>query len=164
MAHREKRAWIMLVVSTVVYAVYVAVILNRADGHQLTATPYAALTSHESPEPSRRTRRVARIVNELPSLLQRDELFARSKQQRPLFELIESLGGSAAIEHLTEKLKFSPSVLKKLVDRQLVVISDEVVARVDRLQLPSYTGFVMPRTGSNRGSRKSFASSRFTPR
>jgi len=41
-AHQEKRAWTMLVVSTVVYAVYVAVILNRAGGHQLTATPYAA--------------------------------------------------------------------------------------------------------------------------
>jgi primosomal protein N' (replication factor Y) len=93
-----------------------------------TALP-AALTSHESPEPSRRTRRVARIVNELPSLLQRDELFARSKQQRALFELLESLGGSAAIEHLTEKLKFSPSVLKKLVGRELVAISDEIVAR-----------------------------------
>ena len=42
MAHQEKRAWTMLVVSAVVYAVYVAVILNRAGGHQLTATPYAA--------------------------------------------------------------------------------------------------------------------------
>src|SRR5689334_20343628 len=40
--HQEKRAWTRLVVSAVVYAVYVAVILNRADGHQLTATPYAA--------------------------------------------------------------------------------------------------------------------------
>ena len=93
-----------------------------------TALP-AALTSHESPEPSRRTRRVARIINDLPSLLQRDELFARSKQQRALFELLESLGGSAAIEHLSERLKFSPSVLKKLVDRELFAISDEVVAR-----------------------------------
>jgi hypothetical protein len=42
MTHQEKRAWIMLVVSAVTYAVYVAVILNRADGHQLSATPYAA--------------------------------------------------------------------------------------------------------------------------
>ena len=42
MAHQEKRAWIMLVVSAVAYAVYVAVILNRADGHPLAATPYAA--------------------------------------------------------------------------------------------------------------------------
>jgi len=42
MTHQEKRAWIMLVVSAVTYAVYVTLILNRADGHQLTATPYAA--------------------------------------------------------------------------------------------------------------------------
>jgi hypothetical protein len=38
MTPQEKRAWIMLVVSAVVYAVYVAVILNRADGHELAAT------------------------------------------------------------------------------------------------------------------------------
>ena len=93
-----------------------------------TALP-AALTSHETPEPSRRTRRVAQIAQELPSLLQRDELFARAKQQRALFELLESVGGSAAIEHLTERMKFSPSVLKALVDRGFVAISDEVVAR-----------------------------------
>ena len=42
MAHQGKQAWTMLVVSTVVYAVYVAVILNRAGGHELAATPYAA--------------------------------------------------------------------------------------------------------------------------
>jgi hypothetical protein len=42
MTHQEKRAWIMLVVSAVAYAVYAAVILNRADGHELAATPYAA--------------------------------------------------------------------------------------------------------------------------
>lgn len=93
-----------------------------------TALP-AALTSHETPEPTQRTRRVARIVNELPSLLQRDELFARSKQQRALFELLESLGGQAPIEHLTERMKFSPSVLKKLVDREVIAVDDEVVAR-----------------------------------
>lgn len=93
-----------------------------------TALP-AALTSHATPEPGRRTRRVARIARELPSLLQRDELFARAQKQRALFELLESLGGTAPLEHLTEQMKFSPSVLRKLVERELVALSDEIVAR-----------------------------------
>jgi primosomal protein N' (replication factor Y) len=75
-----------------------------------TALP-AALTSHEAPEPAQRTRRVARIAQELPSILQRDELFARSKQQRALFELLESRGGTPPIEPKKERLNFSPAVL-----------------------------------------------------
>ena len=42
MTHQEKRAWIMLVVSTVAYAVYAAVILGRAGGHPLPRVPYSA--------------------------------------------------------------------------------------------------------------------------
>jgi len=89
----------------------------------------AALTGAGSPVPSRRTRRVAAIGRELPSLLHRDRIFARSKQQRALYELLEQLGGLAAVEVLSEQLKFSPSVLKGLVARGLVVVSEEVVAR-----------------------------------
>ncbi|WCN79659.1 hypothetical protein [Micromonospora sp. LH3U1] len=43
MTHEEKRAWIMLVVSVVGYAVYAAVVLNRADGGPLAAIPYAGV-------------------------------------------------------------------------------------------------------------------------
>ncbi|HEY9226037.1 MAG TPA: primosomal protein N' [Gemmatimonadaceae bacterium] len=89
----------------------------------------AALTSQATPEPARRTRRVASIARELLSLVERDTLFARAKQQRALYELIESLGGRVAVEHLTERLSFSPSVLKGLVDRGLVAVDDEVVNR-----------------------------------
>jgi hypothetical protein len=39
--HQEKRAWIMLMVSVAAYAVYVSIILSRADGGTLPATPYA---------------------------------------------------------------------------------------------------------------------------
>ena len=42
MTHQEKRAWIMLVVSAIAYAVYAAVILSRAGGHPLARVPYAA--------------------------------------------------------------------------------------------------------------------------
>jgi primosomal protein N' (replication factor Y) len=93
-----------------------------------TALP-AALTSHLAPEPARRTRRVAELRRELPSLLRRERVFARAPQQRALFELIESLGGRVPVEHLTARLHFSPSVLKGLVARELVTISEEVVAR-----------------------------------
>jgi hypothetical protein len=40
--HQEKRAWIMLVVSTAAYGVYAAIILGRAGGQPLPRVPYAA--------------------------------------------------------------------------------------------------------------------------
>jgi hypothetical protein len=40
--HEEKRAWIMLVVSVVAYAIYAVLILGRADGRALADVPYAA--------------------------------------------------------------------------------------------------------------------------
>ncbi|MDO3704850.1 hypothetical protein Q3W71_24600 [Micromonospora sp. C28SCA-DRY-2] len=43
MTHEEKRAWIMLVVSAVGYAVYATVVLSRVDGEPLAATPYAGV-------------------------------------------------------------------------------------------------------------------------
>src|SRR5262245_5456836 len=89
----------------------------------------AALSSESAPEPARRTRRVATVARELPSLIERDELFARAKQQRALYELLESLGGRVPVEHLVERLSFSPSVLQGLVKRGLVAVEDEIVAR-----------------------------------
>src|SRR3954469_5013579 len=89
----------------------------------------AALSGADDPVPAQKKRRVARIARELPSLLHRDNIFARAPQQRALFELIESLGGRVAVEHLVERLTFSPSVLKGLVARGLVVIERDVVER-----------------------------------
>jgi primosomal protein N' (replication factor Y) len=89
----------------------------------------AALSGADDPVPAQKRRRVARIVRDLPSLLHRDNLFARAPQQRALFELIESLGGRVAVEHLLERLTFSPSVLKGLVARGVVAIEQDVVAR-----------------------------------
>ena len=62
----------------------------------------AALTGAASPLPSKRTRRIATIERELPSLLHRDRVFARSKLQRALYELLEQLGSRAAVEVLAE--------------------------------------------------------------
>ena len=93
-----------------------------------TALP-ASLTGAETPVPSRKTRRVVEITTELTSLLQRDEVFARSPQQRALYELLEALGGRAAVELLSEKLDFSSSVLKGLENKRLVAVGSETVER-----------------------------------
>lgn len=89
----------------------------------------AALASHDTPEPARRTRRVASIRADLPSLIEREQTFRRAPQQRALFELIESIGGQIPVEHLTEQHKFSPAVLRTLVKRDLVSIATETVSR-----------------------------------
>ncbi len=89
----------------------------------------AALTGAEDPRPSRKTRRVVKLGTDIPSLLERDKAFARSKQQRTVFELIESLGGKTSVENLSAQLDFSPSVLKSLEKRGLIVIEEEEVER-----------------------------------
>ena len=88
-----------------------------------------ALTGADAPTPARKTRRVIRLGAEIPSLLERDKTFARSKQQRAVFEKLESLGGRTSIENLTAQLDFSPAVLKSLEKRGLVVIEEEQVDR-----------------------------------
>jgi primosomal protein N' (replication factor Y) len=93
-----------------------------------TALP-AALSGAAAPVPRAKTRRVVELRRELPSLLERDTLFARAPKQRKLYELIESLGGRASADQLLEQLSFTPAVLKKLVDRGVVGLRDEVVAR-----------------------------------
>ena len=89
----------------------------------------AVLSSHAAPEPVRRTRRVVAIREEMPSLIERDKKFARAPQQRALFELIESIGAPVPVEHLTERHKFSPAVLRTLVKRELISVATQTVAR-----------------------------------
>src|SRR4051812_988093 len=103
------------------YAAPIGVVLR-------TALP-AALTGRDVPTPTQKHRRVARLVTDLPTLIERDTTFARSKKQRELFELLESLGGSAPVELLLERMSFSPSVLTGLVDRGIAAIDAEVVER-----------------------------------
>ncbi|MGZ8376862.1 MAG: replication restart helicase PriA [Gemmatirosa sp.] len=89
----------------------------------------ALLTGASAPTPSQRTHRIATIDRHVESLLHRDRIFARSPQQRALYELLEANGGRASVNQLLEQLKFSPSVLKGLVARGLAKVSDEVIAR-----------------------------------
>ncbi len=89
----------------------------------------ALLTGASTPQPARKTRRVATLARELPSLMQRERSFARSPRQRELFELIESLGGAAPVDLLLEQLRCSESVLKGLVARGFATVNAEVVSR-----------------------------------
>ena len=89
----------------------------------------ALLTGAGVPRPPERTRRVVSVRRDLPSLLQRDRMFGRARQQRALFELVESLGGSAPADLVLQQLDCSPSVLKGLVTRGLVTIEEQAVAR-----------------------------------
>jgi primosomal protein N' (replication factor Y) (superfamily II helicase) len=93
-----------------------------------TALP-AALTGAEDPSPARKTQRIVKASVDIPSLLQRDRLFARAPQQRAVFELLESLGNRATVEQLNSQLEFSPSVLKSLEKRGLVIVTEEEVSR-----------------------------------
>jgi primosomal protein N' (replication factor Y) (superfamily II helicase) len=93
-----------------------------------TALP-ATLTTPGAPVPNAKTRRLAVLEQELPTLIEREKTFARAKKQRELYELVESLGGRAPVELLLERMSFSPSVLKSLEERGIVRIEDEVVAR-----------------------------------
>src|SRR5687767_3415977 len=98
-------------------------------GLTLRAALPAALTGAEDPHPARKTQRVVKLGVDIPSLLQRDKVFARSKQQRTVFELIESLGGRTTVEQLTAQVQFSPSVLKSLEKRGYIVIENEEIER-----------------------------------
>jgi primosomal protein N' (replication factor Y) len=95
-----------------------------------TALP-VLLTGAENPRPPRKTRRVVKLTPpvEDPSLLERDKLFGRAKQQRATYEMLESVGGESTVEHLQSQLEFSPSVLASLAKRGLVEIGEEEVER-----------------------------------
>jgi primosomal protein N' (replication factor Y) (superfamily II helicase) len=98
-------------------------------GLTLRAALPAALTGAEDPHPTRKTQRVVRLGVDIPSLLQRDKIFSRARQQRNVFELVESLGGKTTVEQLGTQAEFSPSVLKSLEKRGYIVIENEEIER-----------------------------------
>jgi primosomal protein N' (replication factor Y) len=103
-------------------------------GLVLRAALPAALGASQRPDPAVKARRVLALARRLPSLLERDEAFARSPAQRSLYELLESLGGRAAVEQLVERLGCSPGVVQGLVKRGLARIEKETVSRDPFLQ------------------------------
>ncbi len=89
----------------------------------------AAMTGAEQPRPTRKTQRIVRLRQDLPTLTHRDKAFSRAPQQRAVFELLESVGGTSTLHHLLGALAFSPSVLKALEKRGLIEVE---TAEVDR--------------------------------
>ncbi|HEX6534401.1 MAG TPA: primosomal protein N' [Gemmatimonadaceae bacterium] len=89
----------------------------------------AALTGVGAPRPAVKTQRIVVLRRELPSLQERDALFARARRQRELYEVLEGMGGHAELAHLVEQLGFSRPVVEKLVDKGLASIESEVVSR-----------------------------------
>src|SRR5512135_1141778 len=67
----------------------------------------AVLSNTARESPPVRTRRLLRIVRELPSLVERDELFRRARRQRECYEYLEGIGGVAEVAHLSDQLGFS---------------------------------------------------------
>ncbi|HZS58731.1 MAG TPA: primosomal protein N' [Gemmatimonadaceae bacterium] len=89
----------------------------------------AALLGADTPRPAPKIQRMARIARDLPSLIERDAVFARAKRQREVFESIETLGNRAPVTHLVKQLGVSPSVLRALAKRGLIEIDEDVVER-----------------------------------
>src|SRR3954462_10807518 len=87
-----------------------------------------ALTGASDPEPTVKTRRVL-AVTALESLLERDQTFARAREQRAVYEYVEALGGRASIVSIREHLHVSDSVITGLVTRGLAIVETETVGR-----------------------------------
>jgi primosomal protein N' (replication factor Y) len=83
------------------------------------------------------TARVAALAIDPPTLLERDSLFKRAPVQRRLFEVIERLGGSTQVAHLTAQLGFSAAVLRALERRGIVRIGNEERLRDPFLSFPA---------------------------
>jgi primosomal protein N' (replication factor Y) len=100
----------------------------------------AALTGAANPQPGRKTHRVVRLREDLPTLTHREKAFGRAPQQRAVFELLESLGGTSTLEHLLEQRQFSPSVLKSLEKRGLIRVEAEEIDRDPFATRPGLSG------------------------
>lgn len=98
-------------------------------GIALKAALPVLLTVPGDATPRGQTRRLARITRPLPTLGEREEAFRRSPKQRAAWELLESLGGRAPVDHLEQQLGISPSVIMALARRGLVALQREPAMR-----------------------------------
>ncbi|MFN9423129.1 primosomal protein N' [Gemmatimonas sp.] len=89
----------------------------------------AALLQPGAAVPASRTQRMVHLVQELPSLLQREQTFARATQQRAVYELLEAQGGAASLESLRTQAGCSAGVFTAMVKRGLIAVRDESVPR-----------------------------------
>ncbi|HEU0051524.1 MAG TPA: primosomal protein N', partial [Longimicrobium sp.] len=80
-------------------------------------------------EPPVALRRVLRVVNDLPTLVEREKAFGRARRQLELFETLETMGGRAEVAHLVANLGFSYAVVNALVERGVAEIAEEEAVR-----------------------------------
>ena len=88
-----------------------------------------ALTSAASPQPTAKTKRVVRIVQDLPSLLQREQLFASARQQRAVYDLLEAQGGAAPLDALLVQANCTAAVVTAMAKKGVVEVRQEVRPR-----------------------------------
>jgi primosomal protein N' (replication factor Y) len=98
-------------------------------GLTLRAMLPATLGTPRAKPSAEKRQRFVTIQQELPSLLERERLFARSPQQRTVYELLEAQGGTAALTAVREQAQCSAGVLAAMVKRGIVVVHDDVVRR-----------------------------------
>ncbi|HSL70286.1 MAG TPA: primosomal protein N', partial [Longimicrobiales bacterium] len=82
-------------------------------------------------------RKVVRIIRELPSLQERDELFGRAVRQRALYELLETLGSAQDLSQLISHQGFSSALVRALEERGLVAVTEQAVERDPFAAMPS---------------------------
>ena len=98
-------------------------------GIVLRAALPATLSDRARATPRIKTQRVLRIRGGFDTLLQREQVFGCALRQRECYELLESLGGSAAVEYLLNRGGFTTGVVRALVDRGLAEILRQPVLR-----------------------------------
>ena len=98
-------------------------------GLTLRAMLPASLTGVAHPRPAGKTARALAIAKALPTLLERDQAFARAPKQRAVYDLLERLGGRASVRAVVEPLGVSESVVDAIVKRGFVRVERDEVAR-----------------------------------
>jgi primosomal protein N' (replication factor Y) len=98
-------------------------------GMVLRAALPVALGSAKRTDPAVKTRRILTIAKELPTLTERDAAFKRAPQQRALYDLLDSLGGSAAADHVLAVLGCAPATVTAMAKRGYIRVEQAGVMR-----------------------------------
>lgn len=80
-------------------------------------------------EPKVRVRKVVRIARWLSDLAEREKMLGRSPRQRDLYEFLEGSGGKAEVVRLLEVERFGREVLRGLVQKGVLALEEEEMAR-----------------------------------
>ncbi len=81
------------------------------------------------PPPPILTRKVVRLVTDLPDLAERERTFGRALRQRECYEVVEAAGGSRELTTILQEDGFSRSVVAGLEERGLAVLEEREVLR-----------------------------------